>query len=334
MAMTSTNAIEDSIAIVIVNYNGASFLGSCLSAVMEQSVKPERVIVVDNASTDSSITIVESDFPDVEIVRLSQNTGFAAANNNAFSLIKDCQWVALLNPDTVAYPNWICLLKQAINKYRDTSVFSCRLEDMNNPSKLDGTGDQYHVTGLSWRRDHGASTSINRSVEEGVFSPCAAAALYRLDDVVSVGMFDESYFCYNEDTDLMFRMRLKGKHCLHLDHCVVRHAGSGITGTQSDFSVYYGHRNLVWTYFKNMPPFLLWLYLPQHILLNLVTIIYFTLKGRFRVIVRAKWHALCGLPRILRMRESIHKSDNVSHAVVANSMIRNPLAAYFNRYEK
>jgi len=332
--MTSIKVVEASVAVVIVNYNGANFLKACLSSISQQSVKPERVIVIDNASTDSSIEIIETDFPEIELVKLSQNSGFAAANNTAFSLIENCNWVALLNPDTIAPVSWVEKLKQAISQYPENSVFSCRLEDMNDSSKLDGTGDQYHVTGLSWRRDHGASTSINRSVEEGVFSPCAAAALYRLEDVVSAGMFDESYFCYNEDTDLMFRMRLKGKSCLHLDHCVVRHAGSGITGAQSDFSVYYGHRNLVWTYFKNMPSFLLWLYLPQHILLNLVSIVYFTMKGRFKVIVRAKWHALCGLPRILRMRRSIHQPDNVSSSVIVNSMIRNPLAAYLNRYEK
>ncbi len=334
MATASTITVDDSVAVVIVNYNGADFLSACLSAIFEQSVKPERVIVVDNASTDLSNSIIQSSFPEVELIKLDQNTGFAAANNKAFTLIKDCSWVALLNPDTIAYPNWIELLKKAVNKYTDTAVFSCRLEDMNDASKLDGTGDQYHVTGLSWRRDHGASAAVNRTIGEGVFSPCAAAALYRLEDVIAVGMFDESYFCYNEDTDLMFRLRLNGKHCLHLDDCIVRHAGSGITGVQSDFSVYHGHRNLVWTYFKNMPSFLLWLYLPQHILLNLVSMVHFTLKGRFKVIVRAKWHALRGLPRVLRMRKSIHKPDNVSSSKIACSMIRNPLAAYFNRYEK
>ncbi len=323
---------HDSIAVVIVNFNGGSYIEACLNALQNQTTFPERIMVVDNASTDQSAEMIAEKFPDVELELLQENRGFAGGNNHAFSLIEDCDWVALLNPDTVASDTWVAQLKQAIVDYPQTGVFSCRLEDLHFPGQLDGTGDQYHVSGLGWRRDHGASTSISRSINESVFAPCAAAALYRLETVKDVGGFDEHYFCYNEDTDLVFRMRLSGQHCLHLDDVIVKHAGSGISGRQSDFSIYHGHRNLVWTYFKNMPSKLFWLYLPQHLLLNLVSIIYFGSKGRLRVIMKAKWHALTGLPRVLHMRKSIQRNRTVTYSELTKSMVRNPFAAYFNRY--
>lgn len=334
--MVEDTAVEehDSIAVVIINYNGGDYIEACLHSLQNQSVCADQIIVVDNASTDDSASLLTQRFPDIQVEFLAENLGFAGGNNHAFSLITHCKWVALLNPDTVVSSTWIAQLKQAVSTHPSTAVFSCRLEDLHFPEKLDGTGDQYHVSGLAWRRDHGASTSISRPVRESVFAPCAAAALYRLQAVNAAGGFDDAYFCYNEDTDLVFRMRLMGHHCLHLDDIVVKHAGSGISGKQSDFSIYHGHRNLVWTYFKNMPTALLWLYLPQHLLLNIVAILYFGFKGRLGVIVKAKWHALIGLPKVLQMRRAIQQKRTVSHAELTKTMIRNPIAAYFNRYAR
>jgi GT2 family glycosyltransferase len=165
-----------------------------------------------------------------------------------------------------------------------------------------------------------------------VFAPCAAAALYRRDALVKVGGFDESYFAYLEDVDLGFRLRLAGYRCLYVPDAVVRHVGSATTGGQrSDFSVYHGHRNLVWTYFKNMPWPLFWLYLPQHILLNFVSIVYFALRGQGRVILRAKWDALKGLPRILKERRRIQKSRRVSSSELRRVMTKGLLTPYLRR---
>jgi GT2 family glycosyltransferase len=89
---------------------------------------------------------------------------------------------------------------------------------------------------------------------------------------------------------------------------IVQHVGSATTGKNSDFSIFHGHRNLVWTYVKNMPGPLFWLYLPQHIAANVYIIIRYALKGegRWRVILRAKWDAIHGLPGMWRKRRRIH----------------------------
>lgn len=303
---------QAAIAVVIVNYNAGEFLVPCLEALARQTQPAERVIVVDNGTTDGSMEGIVESFPFVQVCPLESNIGFAGANNRAIALVDDCDWVALLNPDTKASEQWLESLRRAIIEHRDVDMFSSRLVDGGDPARLDGTGDHYHVSGLVWRRDHGAPSTTSRAPSEAVFSPCAAAGLYRLALLRQAGGFDERYFCYNEDIDLAFRMRLLGANCLHLDQCVVAHAGSGITGAHSDFTVYHGHRNLVWTYFKNMPTSLLWRYLPLHILMNLVTVAYYVFRGRPGVILRAKRDAILGLGRILRTRREVQRRSRVT----------------------
>lgn len=324
---------KQKIAVIVVNYNSGDFLDACLDSLLKQTSTADRILVVDNNSDDGSADLISERYPGIELIRESENIGFAAANNHAIRLINDCQWVALLNPDAVASPKWLEHLRQGVLDHPTTQFFSCRLIDAQNSQLLDGTGDYYHVCGLVWRRDHGAPVTRNRSISDPVFSPCAAAALYDIDLIRRAGDFDESYFCYNEDIDLAFRMRLLGADCLHLDHCIVYHAGSGVTGSDSDFTVYHGHRNLVWTYFKNMPAALFWWYLPQHLILNIVSIFYYMIKGRPRVILKAKWDAIRGLPTVFRSRSQIQKTRVVTNQKLKENMLTHPLAPYFARNE-
>jgi GT2 family glycosyltransferase len=166
-----------------------------------------------------------------------------------------------------------------------------------------------------------------------VFAPCAAAALYRRSTVVDVGGFDEKFFCYVEDVDLGFRLRLAGHRCLYVPQAVATHVGSAATGKKSDFCVYHGHRNLVWTFVKNMPGILFWLLLPLHVLLNLLTIAWFALGGRGGVIWRAKRDALLGLPKMWRKRQCIQKARVASIAEVWRQLGKRMVAPNLDRRE-
>ena len=141
-----------------------------------------------------------------------------------------------------------------------------------------------------------------------IFSPCAAAAMFRKDALLTASGFDEDFFCYVEDVDLGFRMRLLGHRCWYAPDSVALHVGSAVTGRHSDFSIYHGHRNLVWTFVKNMPGVLFWLLLPLHVALNLVSILWFVLRGQGALILRAKRDALLGLPKMWRKRQLIQQS--------------------------
>jgi GT2 family glycosyltransferase len=138
---------------------------------------------------------------------------------------------------------------------------------------------------------------------EEVFGPCAAAALYHRDQLSDVGGFDERYFCYLED--LAFRLRLTGYRCLYVPEAVVYHVGYAIMGRHSDFAIYHGHRNLVWTFIKNMSGGIFWLYLPQHPLLNFISLVWFSCRGKAGIIFKSKADALKGLPQAWKERRAI-----------------------------
>ncbi|MBV5327753.1 MAG: glycosyltransferase family 2 protein [Chlorobium sp.] len=297
------------VTVVIVNWNGEQFLERCLAALMAQTVKPQEIILVDNASSDGSVDIVRR-FPSVRIFAQDSNTGFACGNNLAIKAVSaHSKWIALLNPDAFPESRWLEECLSSAQRHPQFNVFGSKLVTAIDPMVLDGTGDAYHLSGLVWRAGHGLSVSVAMENECEVFTPCAAAALYRRSVLAEAGGFDEDFFCYVEDVDLGFRLRLAGHRCLYVPKSVVHHVGSGTTGGQhSDFAVYHGHRNLVWTFVKNMPGLLFWLLLPLHLVLNLVSIVRFMFRGQGRVIWRAKRDAFLGLPKMWRKRQQIQKN--------------------------
>jgi GT2 family glycosyltransferase len=299
------SASTDSVAVIVVNANGGELLERSLHGVEEQTLPPRRVVVVDNASTDGSVDSLEERHTSVEVLRLEENVGFGAANNIAVRAASDCEWVALLNPDAFPEPRWLEALLEAARRQPEFSFFASRLLLADDPGRLDGTGDVYHVSGLAFRRDHGQPVSSVARPGAEVFSPCAAAAMYRRSAFVDAGGFDEPYFAYFEDLDLAFRLRLAGHRCLYVPESTVLHVGSPTTGRTSDFSIFHAQRNMVWTYAKNMPSPLVWLYLPAHVLVNLLALAGYSFRGQARVVWSAKRDALRALPRVLAERRRL-----------------------------
>ena len=339
---------------VVVNYNAGSLLAKCVQAALPQV---SEILVVDNASSDSSIEACARQFADeprLRILHNETNLGFATACNIGFKggtgefvlfPNPDCRldWGcfgqvgidrALINPNAFAEPRWLEALLVAAKSNPEFDVFGSKLVNAVDPTLLDGAGDAYHMSGLVWRMGHGMPVSAAMESAREVFSPCAAAALYRRSALRELGGFDEDYFCYVEDVDLGFRLRLAGHRCLYVPQSVAHHVGSGTTGGQhSDFALYHGHRNLVCTFVKNMPGFLFWLLLPLHVSLNLVSIIWFALRGRGGVIWRAKRDAVLGLPKMWHKRQHIQKTRVASIGEVWRQLDKRTITTKFGRRE-
>lgn len=295
------------VTVIVVNWNGGELLTQCLRALAGQSLPPARILVVDNGSTDGSAELAEA-IPGVTLRKTGENLGFAAANNRAFQEC-DTEFVALLNPDALPEPDWLASLVAAAQAYPDAAAFGSRQMKQGAPDTLDGVGDVYHFSGAVWRDRNGrVQREVDRVAKE-IFCACAAAVLYRREALLDVGGFDEDFFCYVEDVDLGFRLRLAGYSCRYVPEAVVHHVGSACTGGQnSDFSVYHGHRNLIWAFIKNMPGLLFWALLPAHVLLNLAAIGHFVKHGRGRLILRSKWDAIGGVAKMWRKRRALQAS--------------------------
>ena len=315
-------------SVIIPNWNGLKHLPRCLESLATQTFQDFEIIIVDNGSTDGSLDYLKENWPDVRLIESGENKGFAAANNIGAREAQG-EWLALLNADAFPEPDWLKTLIEATQKYPEFSFFGSRLIQANNPNLLDGTGDVYHISGLAWRRDYNLPVRDSGGEVEEIFSPCAAAALYRRDVFLEVGGFDEDFVSYHEDVDLGFRLRLQGHRALYVPEAIVKHIGSSTLGKQSNTQVYYGHRNLVWSFFQNMPGFLVWKYLPAHILANLIFLIHYSMRGQAKAIFQSKWDALKGLPKALSKRRNIQKSRRVKPSEISCMMEHGWLKPYF-----
>jgi GT2 family glycosyltransferase len=300
------------IAVLIVNWNSWPLLARTLRALAEQSLGDFEVIVADNGSADPLPETFTIEFPNVVFLSYGENLGFAAANNRLLEYCRDAEWVALLNPDAFPEPHWLESLREAVPRYPEYACFASRLVSADDPRILDGDGDIYHCSGLAWRAGHGRRVPMEAGVRE-IFGACAAAALYRRSAVMDVGGFDEDFFCYFEDVDLSFRLRLAGHRSALVPNAVAHHLGSATSGGKhSDFALYHGHRNLVWTFIKNMPGGLFWGLLPLHLALNVASLLWFAARGRGGVLFRAKRDALAGIPRMWKKRQAIQARRRAS----------------------
>ena len=293
-------------SIIIVNWNGERFLPDCLEAVFSQTRAPDEVIVIDNGSDDGSLAAIEKYRDNIVVIESSKNLGFAAACNLG-ALEAKGDWLIFLNPDAFPDTDWLDSYESAIRRNPNVVSFTGLLLSQDRCC-IDGAGDVYHISGLAWRRLHGTPVSQAAAFEQQVFSACGASSVVKREIFIAVGGFDEDFFCYMEDVDLGFRLQLLGYQCLLVPDAVARHIGSASTGIRSEFVTYHGHRNLEWTFVKNMPIVILLTVLPLHLLLILVSLVLFTLRGQGRVIVRAKYDAVIQLPKFWRKRKKIQYS--------------------------
>ncbi|MFM8333836.1 MAG: glycosyltransferase family 2 protein [Candidatus Methylumidiphilus sp.] len=301
------------VTVIVVNWNGGEIIGDCLHGLARQSLRPTRVLVIDNGSTDGSAERIEH-MSGITLRKAGANLGFAAGNNRALAEC-DTEFVALLNPDALPEEDWLANLVAAAEAHPKAASFGSRQMMHGVPDMLDGVGDVYHVSGAAWRHGYNRRLRDSDLQAREIFCACAAAVLYRRDAIVEAGGFDEDFFCYVEDVDLGFRLRLAGHSCRYVPDAVVHHVGSASTGGQnSAFSVYHGHRNLVWAYIKNMPGYLFWALLPIHLLMNAVGLAYFVTHRLPKVIVRAKWDALKGIAKMWEKRRAIQAKRRASPA--------------------
>jgi GT2 family glycosyltransferase len=320
------------VAVLVVNWNGGDLLRRCLESLEHQCRPADRIVVVDNASTDDSLLRAANALRSVDLIRLPSNVGFAKANNIAAQAAARVDALALLNPDAFAHPGWLKALVDAAEREPTVAAFASQMRLESDSERLDGAGDSYHVSGRAWRNGHGACGAAWPAETVEVFAACAAAALYRREAFEEAEGFDEQYFCYFEDVDLGFRLRLLGHRCLYVPSAVVHHVSSAVSGYRSTFAVYHGERNAVWTFIKNMPGPLFWLYLPQHLALNAAALMYYPWRGQGGAVWKAKLDALKGLGAVLRRRRLVQRSRRVTAWQLRKSMSVGVMTPYVARH--
>lgn len=314
--------------VVIVNWNGGAYVQGALDSLARQSFREFEVFLVDNASTDGSISNLEtSGLPVFTLMTQTENLGFAKGNNVA-ARAGSGEWLILLNPDAEASADWLDQIDKAIHAYPGTLMFASAQYNLHKPDELDGAGDCYLGFGFPWRGGFGHPASSLPSLGE-CFSPCGAGAVYHRETFLAHDGFDERFFCFCEDVDIGYRLRLSGEKCLFLPDAIIHHAGGGLSGRRSPFADYHGMRNRLWCYAKNTPALLLATTLPFHVAITLALLVRNAIGGRFIASWKGLWDGLLGLRMIRRNGTFAPPSRSVSLTRLTGAMSWNPL--YFLR---
>ena len=307
------------LSVIILSYNGRSWIEPCLRAVATQmEAPPYEVLFVDNGSRDGSIDLVRTAFPTVRIVNNERNLGYAAGNNAGARAARGTHLV-FLNNDTIPAHDWLHELYLAHVGAPDRSMVTSRVVCLDRPDVLDSAGDGYLRAGGAFKHGHGESVgSFVRSQE--VFGACGAAFLITRDLFERLDGFDEHFFMVYEDVDLSYRARLVGHHCWYAANAVVRHAGSGTLVRASDAAVFYGQRNLEWTWMKNTPTPLLLATLASHAAYSVAGVAHYVAAGRGRAAIGGKLAALRALPRVWRQRRVVQRTRTVERGAIERLM--------------
>ncbi len=228
-----------------IRRNCSAVTGACMMVPRRvfEEVKgfDEQLRVAFNGSTDLSVQLVRERFPEVRIIELAENRGFAGGNIEGFKACTgDC--IALINHDTHADERWLENLLQPM--IDDSRLGTCASKlIMSGTRSINSAGDGLTVAGVGFNRGLWRDQSRYNDPEL-VFGGCGAAVLYRREMLEEVGFLDEDFFLYDEDDDLNFRAQLAGWKCLYVPSAIVSHQVSATTGRRSDLHVYY--HSLIW----------------------------------------------------------------------------------------
>jgi GT2 family glycosyltransferase len=230
-------------------------LEKCLTGLVQQEYQDFEAILVDNGSTDNSISLAKKGYPDLKVIDLDRNWGFAAAVNRGIQAAQG-DYIALLNNDAVAGPRWLQALVQTLDENPpDVAAVASKMLMQDDPHRIDDAGDSLCWTGAAEKVGHRQPASQFTERRE-IFSACAGATLYRKSFLEMLGYFDEAFFAYLEDVDLGLRGRLCGYRYLIEPTAEVLHKGHGTQIPKSNY-VRLMTRNRLMLFLKNMPAGLL-----------------------------------------------------------------------------
>ncbi len=302
--------------VIIPNWNGLDFLAECLDSLGRQT-QDHQIVVVDNGSTDGSKELVSNKYPDVHLIALERNHGFAGGVNAGirYALEQKADYIALFNNDAVAEPNWLAELVKTLKDHPEAGIVTSKITHFKE-NKLDSTGDFYSTWGLPFPRGRDEVDEGQYDDEKVIFAASGGASLYRADMLAKIGLFDERFFAYFEDVDLSFRAQLAGWKVRYEPKAVARHHIGGTSGKHRGFSRYHSVKNFTYLYTKDMPASLYWRYLPKFWLMTLLMFGSDLRRGLIMENIHGHLTALVHLPGILIDRNRIQRTRTVSPAYI------------------
>ena len=324
------------VSVVIVNYNRRDLLARAVDSVHAQSRKDVEIVIVDNGSSDGSIEYLRTiESETVRVVSLQSNQGFAGGCNAGIRPARG-RFIATLNNDAEASPQWLEQLLKVAEGDHSVGMCASKIVFHGDHGRIDKVGHLIYLDGLNHGRGSGEPDVGQFELQEEVLFPDGAAALYRREMLDDIGLFDEAFFAYGDDADLGLRGRLAGWNCIYVPTAIVYHRHSATSGKFSAFKAFLIERNRIWVAVKIFPLPLL-LISPAFTLLRFAFHAYGAIfmvgssgqyaadSSRFQLaitIFKAYASGLRHLPEMLVARRRIQRSAKVTRQAFTSLLLK------------
>ena len=304
------------VSVVIPNWNGKTLLPACLDALQRQTFSDFEIIVVDNGSRDGSLDLLSSRYPQVDVLSLPQNRGYAGGCNAGFEIAHGETLVAL-NTDTEVTSTWLEELLAALERHPDAGMATPKVLLWDDRSRLHTTGDYVRTSGIPdsrgvWQRDEGQFDE-----QQYVFGASGVAPAYRSDMLRDVGLFDADFGSYCEDVDLSWRAQLAGYRCVYAPRSVLYHRVSATGG--GPVASFHVARNTIWMLAKNVPA-MVWRRHRREMIAaqwrRSIEALRAWRGAAARATMRGQLAGVLGLPRFLRKRRQIQALRRVGDTYI------------------
>lgn len=314
--------MKPKVSLIIPSWNGLELLKISLPSITLQSFKDIEVIIVDNGSKDGSVEYVENKFPQFRLVKLSSNTGFSPAVNTGIQKALG-KYIVLINNDTKLDKNCVQFLVDAADEHPEAGFVAAKMLKFSNPKKIDSAGDFIDTVGHASNIGLDEDNGMKFNSPGYVFLASGGGCLLKKDMLNQVGLFDEDYFAYFEDVDLMLRAQMKGFKGWYQPKAVIYHIHKATSSKNPNFLEFLQYRNMMQTIIKDFPAGVLFYKLNflKIILVNINTFRYLTCKGYFFSALKAQWYIISHFGKLLQKRKTIQQEKKVSDKYILENMV-------------
>ncbi len=304
-------------AVAILNWNGEELLKKFLPSVIKHSPEAD-IYVIDNGSTDESVSLINKQFPNVSLILLDKNYGFAGGYNKGIQHI-DADNIVLLNSDVEVSPGWLSPLIEHLAHNPDTQVIQPKIKDLKNKKMfeyagaaggfLDFFGYPYCDGRILFKveKDKGQYDK-----EKEIFWASGACMMIRKKTFEKLGGFDETYFAHQEEIDLCWRIQNEGGKIKYLPHSTVYHLGGASLDNQNPFKTYLNFRNSLLNLVKNLPLLYIFPIVLSRLLLDGAAGVFYLLKRQPKhtwAIIKAHFGFYRRLPASWKKRSKKQKNN-------------------------
>ena len=272
-------------AVAILNWNGENLLKKFLPGVIENSPQAE-IYIIDNASTDQSLSLLNKHFPQVKIISLDKNYGFAGGYNLGIKKI-EADNIVLLNSDVEVTKNWLVPLVEHMESHPETFALQPKIKDYKNKKMFEYAGaaggflDFFGYPYCDGRKFFKIEEDKGQyDKEKEIFWASGACMMIKKKDFEKAGGFDESYFAHQEEIDLCWRLHHQGRKIKYIPSSTVYHVGGASLDSQNPYKTYLNFRNNLITLLKNLPPALIFPVIFLRLILDGIAGIKFIFQGK------------------------------------------------------